>query len=160
MGEKRRNGSLLSAMNVRAEKERESKNATTKQKHAKPNGCQIQMSHEEQHRHDKSSSQPFPRRPRTHDSLCAAPPQAVDKMFHLLDSKQPKPAVFGYSLASPILPVYWQVSEIWGRGCQMGSGEMAKHKPYKFACTTLRLEKPSITKMQHKKTQSRRTKEI
>ena len=33
---------------------------------------------------------------------------------------------------------------MWGRGSQLGSGEMAKHKPYKFACSTLRLEGPPL----------------
>ena len=31
-------------------------------------------------------------------------------------------------------------------GSQLGSGEMAKHKPYKFACSTLRLEGPALRK--------------
>ena len=35
---------------------------------------------------------------------------------------------------------------MWGRGSQLGSGEMAKHKPYKFACSTLRLEGPALRK--------------
>ena len=35
---------------------------------------------------------------------------------------------------------------MWGRGSQLGSGEMAKHKPSKFACSTLRLEAPALRK--------------
>ena len=33
---------------------------------------------------------------------------------------------------------------MWGRGSQLGSGGMAKHKPYKFACSALRLEGPAL----------------
>ena len=40
---------------------------------------------------------------------------------------------------------------MWGRGSQLGSGEMAKHKPYKFACSTLRLEGPAVRKCNTKK---------
>ena len=35
---------------------------------------------------------------------------------------------------------------MWGRGSQLGSGEMAKHKPYKLACSTVRLEGPALRK--------------
>ena len=35
---------------------------------------------------------------------------------------------------------------MWGRGSQLSAGEMAKHKPYKFACSILRLEGPALRK--------------
>ena len=46
---------------------------------------------------------------------------------------------------------------MWGRGSQLGSGEMAKHKPYKFACSTLRHLKVQHYENATQKTQSRRS---
>ena len=52
---------LTFCMNDEGRKERESENATTKQKNAKSNGWQFKMSHADQHAHDKRPSQPFPK---------------------------------------------------------------------------------------------------
>ena len=46
---------------------------------------------------------------------------------------------------------------MWGHGSQLGSDEMANHKPYKFACSSLRLEGPALQKCKTQNTQSRRT---
>ena len=62
-------------------KERESENGTTKQKHAKSNGCQFKMPHTVQHGHDKSPSQPLPKKPRSHHFPCAAPSSGQDVSF-------------------------------------------------------------------------------
>ena len=40
---------------------------------------------------------------------------------------------------------------MWGRGSQLGPGELAKHKPYKFACSTLRLEGAALRKCNTKR---------
>ena len=71
---------------------------------------------------------------------------AVDKMSHLLHSKQPKPAVLSHCLAFCYPADRLIGLRNVGRRSQLGSGEMAKHKPYKFACSTLRHEGPALRK--------------
>ena len=83
-------------------KERESENGTTKQKDAKSNGCQLKMSHADQHAHDKNPSQRFPKKPRTHGFPSTAP--SSEQATSYADSKQPKAAVPSHCLAG-ILPI-------------------------------------------------------
>ena len=73
---------------------------------------------------------------------------AVDTMSHLLDSKQPKTAV-PRSTVRLLLPCRSidRFQKGVDRGSQLGSSEIAKHKPHnKFASSTLRLEGPALRK--------------
>ena len=125
-------------------KERESENGTTKQKDAKSNGCQLKMSHAVQHGHDKSPSQPFPKKPRRHDFPCAAPSSGQDVSFAKLQTTEGSRSqlLSGFLLSADRLIGFRDV----GSRSQLGFGEMAKHKPHKFACSTLRLEGPALRK--------------
>ena len=122
------------------------------------------MPHAEQHAHDKDSpNQPFPKTAANARFPMRSRP-AVDKMSHLLDSEQPKAAVLSYCLASSILPD--RLIGLLKCGIAVHNwvaGEMAKHKPYKFACSTLRLEGPALRKcntQKRKAVEQRRTDQV
>ena len=103
------------------------------------------MSHADQHPHDNSPSQPFSNKPRTHDFPCAAPSSGHDVSFAGLQTTE----------NSRSQPLSWllpcrsidRFQKCRARGSQLGSGEIAKHKPHnKFASSTLRFEGPALRK--------------